>query len=273
MRIDRYLAPAFLAVVVLGALFAPWLPLFDRDAIDLASALQPPSGLHWFGTDNLGRDTFTRVIYGSRTSLSIVVAAVVAGGGLGCLLGLLAGYRGGWFDAIIMRAADLQYSLPPVILALVATVALGTGMVNLVMAISLATWPRFARIVRAEALHLRQRDFVLLAELGGASVARVLWHHLLPNMLTTVMVLVTLDIGLIVTLEATLSFLGLGVQPPDPSWGTMIADGRGYLSQAWWLTAMPGAVLVLTILAVNATGKLLRTRNEQPVQRPEVALV
>ncbi|MBD1551481.1 ABC transporter permease [Pseudomonas typographi] len=270
MHIKRYIAPTFLAAVVFVAVFAPWLPLFDRDAIDLASALQPPSANHWFGTDNLGRDTFTRVVYGSRTSLSIVVAAVGAGGGLGCLLGLLAGYRGGWFDAIIMRAADLQYSLPPVILALVATVALGTGMANLVIAISLATWPRFARIVRAEALHLRQRDFVLLAELGGASVARVLLQHLLPNMLNTVMVLATLDIGLVVTLEATLSFLGLGVQPPDPSWGTMIADGRAYLSQAWWLTALPGAILVATILAVNTTSHLLRQRQDE---RMEVAFV
>ncbi|WP_213765529.1 ABC transporter permease [Caballeronia sp. dw_19] len=260
MRVDRYIGPLTLFVIVASATCAPALGHVSANAINLGAALLPPSHEHWLGTDQLGRDTFARVLAGGRVSLFIVFAAVLVGGGSGCLLGTLAGYRRGWIDTLIMQAADLQYSLPPVIVALVAALTLGTGATNLILAIALATWPRFARIVRAETLHLRERDFVLLAELAGVSTARILIRHLLPNMATTLIVLVTVDVGLVITLEATLSFLGLGIQPPDPSWGTMIADGRAYLSQAWWLSIAPGCALVLTIVGANATGNLLSSR-------------
>ncbi|HEM7842904.1 TPA: ABC transporter permease, partial [Burkholderia multivorans] len=255
-----YLAAAILFVIVAGTVLVPMLEHTSANAIDLGAALLPPSLTHWLGTDQLGRDVLARILAGGRISLFVVFVSVLAGGGSGCLLGVLAGYRRGWIDTLIMRAADLQYSLPPVIVALVAALTLGTGITNLALAIALATWPRFARIVRAEALHLRERDFVLLAELANVSTARILIRHLLPNMVTTLIVLATLDIGLVITLEATLSFLGLGIQPPDPSWGTMIADGRAYLSQAWWLSIAPGSALVLTILCANATADQFRHR-------------
>lgn len=267
MRVDRYLAPFVLFLIVASVVCAPALGHANADAISLGNALLPPSQAHWFGTDQLGRDTFARVLAGGRVSLFIVLATVLVGGGAGCVLGALAGYRRGWVDTLVVRAADLQYSLPPVIVALVAALTLGAGATNLILAIGLATWPRFARIVRAETLHLRERDFVLAAELADVSTARIVFRHLLPNMATTLIVLVTVDIGLVITLEATLGFLGLGVQPPDPSWGTMIADGRAYLSQAWWLSIAPGSALVLTIVAANATGNLFQRRHANPEMR------
>ncbi len=254
------LASALLLLIVVAVSLVPLLEHLSPDTIDLSHALLPPSRAHWLGTDQLGRDVLARVLAGGRVSLWIVFATVLAGGGIGSLLGALSGYRGGWIDQVIMRAADLQYSMPPVIVALVAALSFGTGINNLVLAIALATWPRFARIVRAEALHLREQDFVLLAELAGASSARILLRHVLPNMWSALIVLITLDIGLVITLEATLSFLGLGIQPPNPSWGTMIADGRAYLSQAWWLSIAPGGALALTILSANAAAGELQRR-------------
>ncbi|MGI4812746.1 MAG: ABC transporter permease [Janthinobacterium lividum] len=249
-----------LTVLIGCALFAPWLAPYQRDAIDLSSTLGAPSAQHWFGADQLGRDVLTRVIWGARSSLSLAALAVICGGTVGCGLGIFAGYRRGWPDALVMRICDMQYSLPSVIIAMVATVALGSGTVNLVFALVLATWPRFARVLRAETLSLRSRDFVLLAELSGASVWRVMWRHLLPNLLGTIIVLATLDVGLVIMLEATLSFLGIGIQPPTPAWGGMIADGRGYLDQAWWLSFFPGGALLLTVLAVNTAGDALLLR-------------
>ncbi|WP_455180102.1 ABC transporter permease [Azospirillum melinis] len=257
-RARLVLALSILALVVGSALLAPWIAPFDPNAMDLGNSLQPPSAEHWFGTDQLGRDVFSRAIVGGRLSLLIAAAVVALAGTSGTLLGIVAGYRGGWIDGIIMRVADIQYALPPVILAMVMVGAIGPSTTNIVAVITLANWARFARVIRAEALSLRHRDFVLLARLAGASHLRIVLVHILPNVRNTLLVLLTLDLGLIIILEATLSFLGLGIQPPDPSWGTMIADGRGYLERAWWTSILPGCVLMLTVLAANLLGDGLR---------------
>lgn len=256
-------AAAFLLLLVAGSITAPYVLPYPADGIDLASAMQPPSLDHPFGTDQMGRDVLSRLLVAARLSLLIVAAAVLLAGTLGCALGLVAGYAGGITDTVIMRLAELQYSLPAIIVALVTVGALGPSIGNLIAVIALTNWPRFTRVVRAEAWRLRERSFILLAQLAGASHRRILWRHVTPNILTTISVLLTLDIGLVVLLEATLSFLGLGVQPPDASWGTMIADGRGYLDQGWWMVAAPGLALTLTVLAANTAGDALRRLHDR----------
>ncbi|MFG1347835.1 ABC transporter permease [Xanthobacter autotrophicus DSM 431] len=249
-----------LAAIIGAALLAPLIAPFDPNAIDLGQALKAPSPAHWFGTDQLGRDVLSRVIFGGRMSLFIALCVVILAGIGGTLAGILAGYRGGLVDDVVMRFAEIQYALPPVILALVLVGALGPSTTNIIIVITLANWARFARVIRAEAISLRHRDFVLLARLSGASSWRIVLTHILPNVQATLLVLLTLDIGLIIILEATLSFLGLGIQPPDPSWGTMIAEGRAYLERAWWTSLLPGAALLLTVLAANVIGDSLGRR-------------
>ncbi|MFG1378637.1 ABC transporter permease [Xanthobacter autotrophicus] len=257
-------AGTVLALTVGAALFAPWIAPYDPNAINLGHALNAPSAAHWFGTDQLGRDVLSRVIFGGRMSLFIAACVVTLAGLGGTLAGIMAGYRGGWVDNVVMRFAEIQYALPPVILALVLVSVLGPSTTNIILVITLANWARFARVIRAEAISLRHRDFVLLARLSGASPWRIVLTHILPNVRATLIVLLTLDIGLIIILEATLSFLGLGIQPPDPSWGTMIAEGRGYLERAWWTSLLPGAALLLTVLAANIIGDSLGDRRGAP---------
>lgn len=253
------LLPAMgLAIMVVAAAAAPVLAPYNPTDIALGNTLAHPSAEHWFGTDQLGRDVLSRVLWGAQVSLAIAAAAVFLAAVTGGLAGMVAGYRGGVVDAVIMRLADIQFSLPAVILALVLAGAIGPGMLNIVVVLSLANWARFARVVRSEAIALRNRDFVLVAKLAGASKSHVIFRHIMPNVLSTFIVLATLDIGLIVILESTLSFLGLGVQPPTASWGGMIADGRGYLDRAWWIVGAPGLALMVTVLCSNLTGDRLR---------------
>jgi len=261
-----WVAIILLAIVFGSALLAVFVAPYDPNEIGLDKALQAPSMLHWFGTDQLGRDVLSRVIWGGQVSLLIAACAVALAGAFGTLLGLVAGYFGGVVDRAVMWIADVQFSLPAVILALVLVGAVGPSFANIVIVLTLANWARFARVIRSEALSLKSRDFVLLAKLGGASPLRIIAHHILPNVLGTFIVLATLDVGLIIILEATLSFLGLGVQPPDPSWGTMIADGRGYLERAWWISVFPGLALMATVLSGNLLGDALRDRLN-PIQR------
>ncbi|MEH2549807.1 peptide/nickel transport system permease protein [Bradyrhizobium sp. AZCC 2262] len=255
-----YQAVAIIVLVLGAAILAPLIVPYDPNAVDLANALKAPSADHWWGTDQLGRDVLSRVIQGGRISLFIASCAVLLAGLGGALLGLIAGYRGAWLDEATMRLAEIQYALPPVILAMVLVGAIGPNTTNIIIVITLANWARFARVIRAEALSLKHRDFVLLARISGASAWWIVFRHILPNARATLIVLLTLDVGLIIILEATLSFLGLGIRPPDPSWGTMIADGRGYLERAWWISLFPGAVLLLTVLAFNALGDTLSER-------------
>jgi len=250
---------AFLALVLIAfALFPGFFAPQDPAAISLSATLKPPSAEHWFGTDQLGRDMLSRTIWGSQVSLFVALCAVLVAGIFGGLLGIAAGYLGGVADAVAMRLADIQLALPAVILALVLVGAIGFSMFNLILVLSLANWARFARVTRSEALSLRERDFVLLARLAGASRLRIILQHISPNVINTFIVLATLDVGIIIILEATLSFLGLGVQPPTASWGSMIADGRGYLETAWWICGIPGMVLMLAVVSANLLGDALR---------------
>jgi peptide/nickel transport system permease protein len=259
-RIQLAISVTILAIVFGCAIFAPWIAPEDPNMIALDNVTKPPSAEHWMGTDQLGRDVLSRVIWGGRVSLFLTLCAVLLAGSVGTLIGVISGYMGGVVDSIMMRCADVQFSLPSVILAMMLVGAVGASTLNLIIVLSLANWARFARVIRSEALTLRQRDFVLLARLGGASAFRIVAMHIIPNVMNTFIVLATLDVGLIIILEATLSFLGLGVQPPDPSWGSMIADGRGYLEQASWIALCPGAVLMATVLAGNMLGDSLRDR-------------
>ncbi|OZI71932.1 ABC transporter permease [Bordetella genomosp. 12] len=252
----RILLPAAIfALIACASLLAPWLSQVDPNAIDLAATFQPPSAQHWFGTDQMGRDVFVRTLHGGRISLFIAFCAVALAGVSGALAGILSAYLGGRFDGAMMRLVDAQYALPPVFLAMLIVGVFGPSITNIIVVVTLANWGRFARIIRAEALSLRERDFVLVARLVGASPWHVAWRHLLPNVRNTFIVLLTLDVGLIVFMEAALSFLGLGVQPPDPSWGSMIADGRNHLENAWWISALPGLVLMATVLCANLIGE------------------
>jgi peptide/nickel transport system permease protein len=203
----------------------------------------------------MGRDVLSRTLHGGRISLLIAFCAVVLAGFFGAIAGTLSAYVGGWFDNVVMRIVDAQYALPPVFLAMVVIGVLGPSTLNIIAVVTLANWVRFARIIRAEALSLRERDYVLIARLAGASPLYVAIRHLLPNVRDTFIVLLTLDIGLIVFMEAALSFLGLGVQPPDPSWGGMIAEGRSFLEMAWWTSILPGTVLMATVLSTNLIGE------------------
>lgn len=249
-------------VIVASSLFASWVAGSDPNAIDLAATLQPPGIAHWFGTDQMGRDVFARTLYGGRVSLLIAFCAVVLAGFFGALAGILAAYIGGRFDGALMRIVDAQYALPPIFLAMLIVGLLGPSTLHIIVVVTLANWGRFARIIRAEALSLRERDFVLVARLLGASPVNVAWRHLLPNVRDTFVVLLTMDVGLIIFMEAALSFLGLGIQPPDPSWGGMIAEGRNYLDSAWWMSALPGLVLFATVLSTNQIGEAYRRRTQ-----------
>ncbi|WP_354677256.1 ABC transporter permease [Cupriavidus plantarum] len=251
---------AIVAVLVIGvcALLAPWIVPFDPVAISLADTFQPPSAAHWMGTDPLGRDILSRVIAGARVSLTVALIVVGLAGVIGTTLGVVAGYVGGAVDAVIMRLTDMQLAFPAVILALVLAGVIGVDMTNLVVVLTLANWARFARVTRGEVLSLKTREFVLLARLAGAGTGWILRRHIVPNVLGTLIVLATLDLGSVIVLEATLSFLGLGVQPPLASWGSMIAEGRSHLSNAWWICVLPGAVLIVTVLAANQLGDVLR---------------
>jgi peptide/nickel transport system permease protein len=258
------LGATLLVVLVLLAVFGPWLDLPDPTRTNLRARMVAPTlswvglGAHPLGTDQLGRDILSRIIAGSRVTLMVAGAAVLLGGVLGTLLGLISGYFGGWVDRILMRLVDIQLALPLMLLALMVVAALGPSLRNLVGVLALVSWVRYARIVRGQVLAVREREFVQSARAIGASHARIILRHILPNVLTPALVVATLELARVIVLEAGLSFLGLGIQPPDPSWGRMLADGRTYISSAWWIITFPGLALMLTVLAVNLLGDWLR---------------
>lgn len=247
------------------ALLAPWLDLPDPARGDLRARLAGPTwdglfspGAHPLGTDEIGRDVLSRLIYGSRITLVVATAAVVLGGCVGTTLGIVAGYMGGITDRILMRLVDIQLAIPLMLLALLIVAALGPSMRNVVLVLALTSWIRYARIIRAQVLALREREFVQSAHAIGASTWRVMALHILPNVLTPALVVATLELARIIIMDAALSFLGLGVQPPNPSWGRMLADGRVYQSSAWWVVTFPGLVIMITVLGVNLFGDWLR---------------
>ena len=255
-----------IAIMVSMALFAPFLAPYSPIDQTLRDKLIPPfwvdgGGIdHVLGTDAFGRDMLSRLIYGARVSLMVAALALTAGGGVGLVIGIVSGYFGGAVDNALMRLVDAAFTFPAILFALLLAVTMGQGLGTLVLAISLLLWASFARVIRGEVLSLKQRDFVALAKVRGCSSARIMLTHILPNVLNTFMVLVTLNIGVVIIAEASLSFLGAGIPPPTPTWGLMVSDGRGRIAEAWWVSLIPGIAITLLVLSVNVFGDWLRDR-------------
>ncbi len=247
-----------------AALAAPQIAPWDPGRQMLIKRLRPPAwqarGLreHPLGTDHLGRDILSRILYGGRISLGVGLSAVTLSGLIGVTLGLLAGFHGGRIDALIMRVVDVFLAIPYILLAMGVVFALGPSLLNVILVMAVTRWVQFARIVRADVLSIREREFVSGARARGNRSMRLLLRHVLPNALTPIIVVATLELAFMIIYESALSFLGLGVQPPTPTWGWMLADGRNYVSTAWWLATLPGLAIMLTVLAVNLLGDWLR---------------
>lgn len=255
-----------IATMIVMAVLAPLLAPHDPINQTLKDKLLPPMWLeggmpkYVLGTDAFGRDILSRLIYGARVSLIVALLALIAGGGVGLLVGVLAGYLGGWVENLLMRLVDAAFTFPAILFALLLSVTMGQGMMTLIIAISLLLWASFARIIRGEVLALKQRDFVALAKVRGCSATRIMLTHILPNVLNTFMVLVTLNIGVVIIAEASLSFLGAGIPPPTPTWGLMVSEGRGRIADAWWVSLIPGLAITMLVLSVNLFGDWLRDR-------------
>jgi len=254
------------ALLVLAAIFGNWLAPYSKEAVSLGASLLPPAWQeggtmqHLLGTDQLGRDILSRLIAGARISLATAAAATLVSGAFGVLVGLVAGYVGGIVESIAMRIVDAFLALPFILLALALVATLGTGFGNIIMVMVIANWARYARLVRSEVLSVKQRDFVTLARIAGVRPFVIMLRHVLPNVLNSVVVLAILDVGRAIILESSLSFLGVGIQPPDVSWGLMLADGRTLMGFAWWLTTLPGMMIVFAVLSFNSLGRWLHAR-------------
>jgi peptide/nickel transport system permease protein len=254
----------FVGLLVLMAATAPWVAPHDPVRQSLRARLAAPSlaapdgRAHLLGTDHLGRDVLSRVIFGARVSLLVGFAAVLVGGVVGAALGLVAGFRRGWADTAIMTLADAQLAFPFILLAIGIIAVLGPSFPTLILVVGLSGWVAYARIIRAQVLVLRSREFVDAIHGLGGGFARIVARHILPNVVSSLVVIATLELARAIVLEATLSFLGLGIQPPTPSWGVMVQEGREYLDSAWWISTFPGLILMVTSLAVSRTGDWLR---------------
>jgi peptide/nickel transport system permease protein len=249
---------AIVGVIVIVAVFGPWLTPFRPDHIDLLVRLQPPSGRHLFGTDDFGRDIFSRVLAGARISLEVAAVILLASVAIGTVLGILSALVGGIVDEIIMRVTDLFLAFPALILAAAIAATLGPSLTNTMLALSTVYWPWYARLARGQVLSLREREFVLAARVAGASTGRIISKHLLRNVFPIVIVQMSLDVGYAILFTSSLSFLGLGAQPPAPEWGAMMTDARGFLRDYWWYPTFPGLALALTVLGFNLLGDGLR---------------
>jgi peptide/nickel transport system permease protein len=260
----------WLPIIILGgfvimALFANWIAPYSPVGMALTGRLQPPGAtvagkFYLLGTDSLGRDILTRIIYGARTSVIVAATGLLFGGGLGLIIGVVAGYKGGIIDVILMRLTDCFMAVPTLLIALVFVMTLGAGLQTIVIALSIVTWSRFSRVIRSEVLLLKERDFVQQARVANCSSLRIMRVHILPNVLNTFIVLCSLQVSQIILTEATLSFLGAGVPPPTATWGNMVSDGRDYITTAWWICFFPGVALTLVVFSFNNFGDWLRSR-------------
>jgi len=267
MPLKRYgqllLGSGIVLIVVLTAVFAPFLASHDPNRVNLIVRLTPPfwdkegSIKYLLGTDQLGRDLLSRIIFGARVSLAVGFLSVLTSGALGTMLGLIAGYHGGKLDSLIMRITDVQMALPFILLALMVVSLLGPSLINLVVVFTITAWYVYTRTVRASALSLREQQHVEAAKALGATNSRILRRHILPHLLSPVMVVASFEMARIITSEAALGFLGLGVPPPNPSWGNMLSDGREFIQDAWWIAAFPGLALMITVLGINILGDAL----------------
>jgi peptide/nickel transport system permease protein len=257
---------ALLTAIILVAVFADWLAPHAPDATSLRNRLKPPFWLergsmtYILGTDDQGRDVLSRVIHGTRVSLAVAFFAVACAGSIGIALGMIAGYVGGKIDALIMRITDAATSVPLILVALLFVVTLGQSFVNVILALAILLWSRYTRVIRSEVLSLKERDFVVLARVAGCSHLSIIARHILPNVVNTALVLLTLQVGIVILVEATLSFLGAGVPPPTPAWGSMVSEGRDYVASEWWIAFFPGVAILITVLSFNLVGDWLRDR-------------
>jgi len=259
------LIPSFIILlVVFTGIFANLIAPHSPRVGILSERLTPPawssegSANHLLGTDQQGRDILSRIIHGARVSLLVSAVTLLIGGTVGVTLGLLAGWYGGWIDEIIMRMVDILLALPLILVALVLVVSLGQSLSVILVVLAIWIWPRFARMIRGEVLRLRTMDYIALAQVSGASTFRIITVHLFPGVINTLIIIATLQVGIVILVESTLSFLGAGVPPPTPAWGSMVAEGRDKLALAWWISTLPGVAIMLTVMALNLFGDWLR---------------
>jgi len=265
LRLRWGLAAAAVFLVIVGAAAAaPWVAPSDPLAVDIRHRLAPPAWMeggtaqHLLGTDQVGRDLLARVIHGGRVSLVVGVFAVLISASIGVLAGLAAGYFGGRTDAVIMTLLNVMLSFPFVLLALAVIAVLGPSLTNMVIVLGVADWPLYARVIRAETLAIREREFITAGRALGMSHGRLMFGQILPNLMSLVVVIATLQVARVIILESFLSFLGLGIQPPTPAWGNMLGEGRVYMLNSWWIAAFPGLAIFVTTLAINLMGNALR---------------
>jgi len=254
---------AIILIFLSAAVFAPLFSPFDPVKQDLMHRLKPPGtatekGVHLLGTDELGRDLLSRIIYGTRISLFVAFLSVIVSTVIGTWLGMLAGYYKGTVAVIIMRFVDIVLSIPPILLAILTVAVVGPGLGNLIFVLGFTRWPRYARVAYAQTLTVADKPYVRAAQFSGVSISTIFRRHIAPNIAAPLIVVMTLEFGLMILFEASLSFLGLGVQPPAPSWGAILSTGRNYLSMAWWITSFPGICLFFLVLSVNMIGDFLR---------------
>lgn len=252
------ISAVILLAVVVVAVTAQWIIPFGVNDIDVPNALQPPSGSHWFGTDELGRDVFSRVLVAVQASLRVAVVSVALAAVVGVTIGVVAGYRGGWLDTVVMRVVDVMFAFPVLLLALAIVAILGPGITTTMLAIGIVYTPIFARVARASTLGVRVEPFVAVSRTMGTGSGYILTRHILPNIAGPLIVQLSLSLAFAILAEASLSFLGLGIQPPQPSLGRMIFDAQGFVTLAWWMAVFPGAAIFVTVLAFNLFGDGLR---------------
>ena len=270
LNFKAVLGGAILVILLACALLAQVISPFDPNKQDLMRAMLPPqlfSGPHFLGTDHVGRDLLSRLIYGARISLAIAAAVVVISGAVGISLGVVSGYFGGKIDFAIQKIVEMVWAFPPLLIAITVLAFLGQGLGNLILALTLQRWIPYCRVVRAEAMTLKEREFVVAARSIGASHLRILTRHLLPNLIQSALVIGTFAMAAAIIAEAALSFLGLGVPPQIPTWGSMLADGRAYVSTSWWMSLFPGLAIFATVLAINMLGDALRDNLDPKLKR------
>jgi peptide/nickel transport system permease protein len=266
LQLNFCIPATVLLLMVLAAVFAPQISPYDPLQTSLTDRLKPPafveggSQAHLLGTDKLGRDVLSRMIYGARVSLSVALLVIVFTSVIGTALGILGGYLAGWTDSVLMRITDISLAFPGIVIALLLAVILGPSLPTVVLAISLLGWAPYARLIRGEVLRLREADFVLQARIIGCSPRRIMLTHIFPNIINPLLILATLFLGAVILIESALSYLGAGIPPPVPSWGSMVSDGRSLIDTAWWISLFPGMAIGLVVLSGNFLGDWLRDR-------------
>ena len=256
-------------VLLLCAAFSPLLAPHDPTKIDILDGKMAPfeDSNHLLGTDVLGRDMLSRLIYGARTTVFISLVALGTGALVGTVVGLVAGYREGWFDAITMRAADAALGFPTILVAMVIVVIMGAGIESIILAVILTVWARFARMVRGDVLNIKDMDFITAARIAGVSTSVIIWRHVFPNTVNTLMIITSLQVGQVILLEASLSFLGLGLPVGEPAWGIMVSEGKAVIQEVWWLSLFPGIAITVVVLAFNYFGDWMRDALDPKLRR------